>query len=111
MTRSLPPLRDVLTSLVATTWLVALVVDLFGTNALDVAKEFNVSPYIFYPTNAMVVSLVLHLPKLDETVSCECRDLPELVKLPENVATIRSSQNLHLVVLIIPFILLQLSTK
>ncbi|KAK4551259.1 hypothetical protein RGQ29_032435 [Quercus rubra] len=82
MTRSLPPLRDVLTSLVATTRLVALVVDLFGTDALDVAKELNVSAYIFYPTNAMVVSLVLHLPKLDETVSCEYRDLPEPVKLP-----------------------------
>ena len=82
MTRSLPPLRDVLTSLVATTRLVALVVDLFGTDALDVAKELNVSPYIFYPTNAMVVSSVLHLPKLDETVSCEYRDLPEPVKLP-----------------------------
>ncbi|KAF3968558.1 hypothetical protein CMV_007571 [Castanea mollissima] len=82
MTRSLPPLRDVLTSLVATTRLVALVVDLFGTDALDVAKELNVSTYIFYPTNAMVVSLVLHLPKLDETVSCEYRDLPEPVKLP-----------------------------
>nr|POF23408.1 hydroquinone glucosyltransferase [Quercus suber] len=51
-------------------------------HALDVAKELNVSPYIFYSTNAMVFSLVLHLPKLDETVSCEYRDLPEPVKLP-----------------------------
>ncbi|KAL0007650.1 hypothetical protein SO802_009152 [Lithocarpus litseifolius] len=55
MTRSLPSLRDVLTSLVATTRLVALVVDFFGTNALDVSKELKVSPYIFYPTNAMVL--------------------------------------------------------
>nr|POF23413.1 hydroquinone glucosyltransferase [Quercus suber] len=71
MIRSLPSLRDVLTSLVATTRLVALVVDPFGIDALDVAKELKVSPYIFYPTNAMVLSLVLNLPKLDETVSCE----------------------------------------
>ncbi|KAM4081736.1 hypothetical protein ACJW30_11G114400 [Castanea mollissima] len=82
MTRSLPSLRDVLTSLVATTGLVALVVDPFGIDALDVAKELNVSPYIFYPTNAMVLSLLLNSPKLDETVSCEYRDLPEPVKLP-----------------------------
>nr|POF23411.1 hydroquinone glucosyltransferase [Quercus suber] len=82
MTRSLPSLRDVLTSLVATTRLVALVVGPFGTDALDVAKELKVSPYIFYPTNALVLSLVLNLPKLDETVSCEHRDLPEPVKLP-----------------------------
>ena len=58
MTRSLPSLRDVLTSLVATTRLVALVVDPFGIDALDVAKELKVSPYIFYPTNATVLSLV-----------------------------------------------------
>ena len=58
MTRSLPSLRDVLTSLVATTRLVALVVDPFGIDALDVAKELKVSPYIFYPTNAIVLSLV-----------------------------------------------------
>ncbi|XP_065621729.1 hydroquinone glucosyltransferase-like [Quercus suber] len=82
MIRSLPSLRDVLTSLVATTRLVALVVDPFGIDALDVAKELKVSPYIFYPTNAMVLSLVLNLPKLDETISCEYRDLPEPVKLP-----------------------------
>ena len=82
MTRSLPSLRDVLTSLVATTQLVALVIDPFGVDALDVATDLNVSPYIFYPTNAMALSLVLNLPKLDETVSCEYRDLPEPVKLP-----------------------------
>jgi hydroquinone glucosyltransferase len=30
----------------------------------------------------LALSLVLHFPKLDETVSCEFRDLPEPLKLP-----------------------------
>ena len=81
MKRSLPSLLDVLKSQVATARLAAFVVDLFGTEALDVAKELNISPYIFFPANAMVLSLLLHLPKLDETVSCEYRDLSEPLKL------------------------------
>ena len=81
MKRSLPSLLDVLKSLVATARLAAFVVDLFGTEALDVAKELNISPYIFFPANAMVLSLLLHLPKLDETVSCEYRDLSEPLKV------------------------------
>nr|POF19571.1 hydroquinone glucosyltransferase [Quercus suber] len=78
LTRSLPPLRDVLKS----TRFSAFVVDPFGIDALDIAKELNISPYIFFPSNAFALSLVLHLPKLDETVSCEYRDLPEPIKLP-----------------------------
>ncbi|KAK8570391.1 hypothetical protein V6N13_003074 [Hibiscus sabdariffa] len=82
MLRSLSSLRDVLKSLVSKTKLVALVVDLFGTDAFDVAKEFDVSPYIFFPTTAMTLSLFLHLPKLDQMVSCEYRDLREPVRIP-----------------------------
>ncbi|XVE77257.1 hypothetical protein DITRI_Ditri13aG0047600 [Diplodiscus trichospermus] len=80
--RSLSFLRDAFKSLVAKKKLVSLVVDLFGTDAFDVAREFNVSPYIFYPSTAMALSLFLYLPKLDQMVSCEYRDLPELVKIP-----------------------------
>ena len=82
MTRSMPSFRDVLKSLVATTRLAALVLDPFSSDGLYVAKELNVSPYIFVPLNALVLSLLLHFPKLDETVSCEFRDLTEPVKLP-----------------------------
>ncbi|XP_021280942.1 hydroquinone glucosyltransferase [Herrania umbratica] len=80
--RSLSFIRDALKSLVAKTKLVGLVVDLFGTDAFDVAREFNVSPYIFFPSTAMALSLFLYLPKLDQMVSCEYRDLPELVRIP-----------------------------
>nr|POE91670.1 hydroquinone glucosyltransferase [Quercus suber] len=54
LTRSLPALRDSFKVLVESTRLVALLVDVFGTDAFDVAKEFDVSSYIFYTTNATV---------------------------------------------------------
>ncbi|GMI98993.1 UDP-GLUCOSE-DEPENDENT GLUCOSYLTRANSFERASE 72 B1 [Hibiscus trionum] len=82
MLRSLSGLRDVLKSLVSKTKLVALVVDLFGTDAFDVAKEFDLAPYIFFPSTAMALSLFLYLPELDQMVSCEYRDLSEPVRIP-----------------------------
>ncbi|CAA7040243.1 unnamed protein product [Microthlaspi erraticum] len=83
VTRSNPELRKVFDSFAAEDRLpTALVVDLLGTDAFDVAVEFHVSPFIFYPSTANVLSFFLHLPKLDETVSCEFRDLTEPVKLP-----------------------------
>ncbi|XP_059644953.1 hydroquinone glucosyltransferase-like [Cornus florida] len=82
VTRSLPALRDTLKALTESTHLSALVVDLFGIPTFDVAREFSVPPYIFFSTTAMVLMLFLYLPRLDETLDCECRDLPEPVKLP-----------------------------
>uniref|UniRef100_A0A5B7CBB3 Glycosyltransferase n=1 Tax=Davidia involucrata TaxID=16924 RepID=A0A5B7CBB3_DAVIN len=82
VTRSLPSLRKTFKLLTESTRLSALVVDLFGTDTFDVAKEFGVPPFIFFPTTAMMLSLVFHLPKLDETFSCEYRDLPDPLKLP-----------------------------
>ncbi|KAJ7951276.1 Glycosyltransferase [Quillaja saponaria] len=83
--RSLPSLRHALQSLTSTKRLVALVVDLFGTDAFDVAKEFNVSRYVFFPTTAMTLSFILYLPKLDEEVDCEFRDLPKPINIPGSV--------------------------
>lgn len=82
ISRSLPSLRDMIKSIITTKKLVTLVVDLFATDALDVAIEFKVSPYIFYPSTAMALSLFLYLPKLDEETSCEYRDLPGPVQIP-----------------------------
>ncbi|PPS15414.1 hypothetical protein GOBAR_AA05170 [Gossypium barbadense] len=79
--RSLSFLRDALKSLAAKTKLVGLVVDLFGTDAFDVTGEFNLSPYIFFPSTAMALSLFHYLPKLDQMVSCEYKELPE-VRIP-----------------------------
>ncbi|KAK4742551.1 hypothetical protein SAY87_000552 [Trapa incisa] len=82
VSRSLPALREVLAAIAKTRLLVSLVVDLFGTDAFEVAGEFNVSRYIFYPANATCLSLFFYLPALDRAVSCEYRDLPEPVRIP-----------------------------
>ncbi|KAB1225256.1 Hydroquinone glucosyltransferase [Morella rubra] len=85
ITLSLPSLRDVFKCLVATTWLAAFVGDVyhvFGCEAFEVAKEFKVMPYVFVSVSATVLSLGLHMPKLDETVQGEFRELPEPLKLP-----------------------------
>ncbi|KAK2995905.1 hypothetical protein RJ640_028313 [Escallonia rubra] len=82
---SLSSLRDALKSLLATTRLVALVVDPFSIDAFDVAKKLHVSPYLFFTSSAMCLSFSFYLPKLDEEVSCEFRDLPEPVEIPGSV--------------------------
>ncbi|KAL4651442.1 hypothetical protein ACB092_01G160100 [Castanea dentata] len=85
LTRSLPALQDSFKVLAESTRLVALVVDVFGTDAFDVANKFDVSSYIFYTTNAMVLLLSFYIPELDQNFSCEYRDLPEPLKLPRCV--------------------------
>ncbi|KAB5527184.1 hypothetical protein DKX38_021031 [Salix brachista] len=82
ITRSLSSIRDVLKSLVASTRLVALVLDLFGTDVIDIAMEFSVPSYIASLSTGMTLSLHFYMPKLDQMVSCEYRDLPEPVLLP-----------------------------
>ncbi|XP_043694746.1 hydroquinone glucosyltransferase-like [Telopea speciosissima] len=83
ITRCLPALREVLKDLISTTSrLSALVVDHFGLDALEVANEFKLFSYLFFPGPAMSLWLSFYLPKLDEMYSCEYRDLPEPVKLP-----------------------------
>nr|WGG89227.1 glycosyltransferase UGT37 [Helleborus thibetanus] len=81
VSRSIPAFRDAVQNIMANTRVVALVVDLFGTDAFDVGKELDVPSYIFYPTTAMALSLFFELPKLDETYLGEYRDLPEPLRL------------------------------
>ncbi|XP_043694288.1 UDP-glycosyltransferase 72B1-like [Telopea speciosissima] len=40
---------------------------------------------MFFPSTTTLFSFYLHLPTLDETYSCEYRDLPEPVRLPDCV--------------------------
>ncbi|WOH09536.1 hypothetical protein DCAR_0728993 [Daucus carota subsp. sativus] len=82
MSRSLPSFRDTFQSFHAANKFASLVVDLFSTDALDVAIEFKVPPYLFFPSTAMALSLFLYLPKLDKMTSCEYRDLPDPVQIP-----------------------------
>ncbi|XP_027335907.1 hydroquinone glucosyltransferase-like [Abrus precatorius] len=77
--RSLPSLRH---SLVAIHRVAALVIDFFCTDAIDVAGELHIPSYIFFPSPAMALSFDLYLPRLDQEVQCEFRDLPEPVHIP-----------------------------
>lgn len=79
VTRSLTSLKEALKKLIESTRLSALVVDPFGTLALDVGKELGVSPNISFTTTAMALSLLFHMPKIDQMYNCEFRDLPDPV--------------------------------
>lgn len=89
--RSLPHLRSSLEALVSKARVAALVVDLFGTDAFDVAAEFGVAPYIFFPSTAMTLSLFMYLSELDQRVECEYREMKEPVQIPGCVPVIRGS--------------------
>ncbi|KGN56441.1 hydroquinone glucosyltransferase [Cucumis sativus] len=82
VTRSLPSLRDQFKSMLTQRNPVAFVVDQFCTIAIDLAREFNVPPYVYLPCSATTLSLVLHMPELDKSVVGEYTDLTEPIKLP-----------------------------
>ncbi|PAN04001.2 hypothetical protein PAHAL_1G033900 [Panicum hallii] len=80
--RSVPALTAVLSGLKSTTNLVAFVADLFGADTLRAARDAGVPGYLFFPSNLLMLSLMLHLPRLDAEDAAEFRDLPGPVRLP-----------------------------
>ncbi|KAI3859714.1 hypothetical protein MKX03_031228 [Papaver bracteatum] len=82
VTRSLSSLSDSFKLITSTHRVVSFVVDLFGTDAFDVAMEFNVKPYIFYPSTAMGLALFFQLHTLDQDYTCEYRDVPAPIQVP-----------------------------
>ncbi|KAJ6792363.1 UDP-glycosyltransferase 72B1 [Iris pallida] len=80
--RSVPALARLLRDLKDGRHVVAFVADLFGGDSLVAAREVGVPAYVFFPSNLLTLSVILHLPALDAAVSCEFRDLPEPLKLP-----------------------------
>ncbi|PUZ45246.1 hypothetical protein GQ55_8G205900 [Panicum hallii var. hallii] len=80
--RSVPALRDALTDLKRTTWLVAFVTDLFGVDSFDAARGARVERrWLFFPGNLHALTLILHLPELAASIPSEFRDLAEPVRL------------------------------
>ncbi|XP_020105796.1 hydroquinone glucosyltransferase-like isoform X2 [Ananas comosus] len=84
LTRCLPLLRDAFLSFRNPA--AAFVCDLFGSVTLSLVRELGVPGYIFYPTNLRMLTLALHLPRLDETTDVDFEDLPDPVCLPGCVA-------------------------
>ncbi|KAI9070998.1 hypothetical protein K1719_024100 [Acacia pycnantha] len=86
VTLSLPSLRHALSSFASPTHhLVAMVVDFFSMDALDIAKELKLKSYVLFPTATTSLSLCFHFPELDEDhemVPTGFRDLSQPLKLP-----------------------------
>ncbi|KEH18132.1 UDP-glucosyltransferase family protein [Medicago truncatula] len=85
VSQSLPSIHNSLGSLLcstSTTPPVALIVDLMATQALEIAKEFNLLSFIYFPLSAMAMSLLSHLPTLHEKFSCEYKDHIEPIQFP-----------------------------
>nr|ADV71367.1 glycosyltransferase GT12D15 [Pueraria montana var. lobata] len=82
VSQSTPSFREAVRPLCSTTPLAAVVADPFATAALEIAKEFNMLSYIYFPTSAMTMSLLLHLPKLSQRGICEYKDREEAIQIP-----------------------------
>ncbi|XP_021896916.1 LOW QUALITY PROTEIN: hydroquinone glucosyltransferase-like [Carica papaya] len=82
LTRSFKVLGESLKVLTESTRVVALVVDLLGSEIMSVGKEFGFPSYIYFPSTAMLLSMVLYLQKLDQKHLCEYKDLPQPVIFP-----------------------------
>ncbi|KAK2398561.1 hydroquinone glucosyltransferase [Trifolium repens] len=82
VTQSLPYLHQAFNSLTLKTPPVALMVDSLSVEALDLAKEFKMLSYVYFPPSATTLSTYFYLLKLDKETSCEYRDLPEPVQVP-----------------------------
>uniref|UniRef100_A0A453NAU5 Glycosyltransferase n=1 Tax=Aegilops tauschii subsp. strangulata TaxID=200361 RepID=A0A453NAU5_AEGTS len=84
--RSVPALAALLAGLGKDGNLVAFVADLFGADSLQTARDAGVPAYLFFPSNLLMLSLMLHLPRLDGELQGEFRDQPEPIRLPGCVA-------------------------
>ncbi|KAJ9177151.1 hypothetical protein P3X46_012397 [Hevea brasiliensis] len=49
----------------------AIIVDIFGTESLQVAKELGIPKYVYMASNAWFLALTLHVPTLDKEVEGE----------------------------------------
>nr|BAP90368.1 UDP-glycose: glycosyltransferase UGT72AC1 [Fagopyrum esculentum] len=78
MSRSIPFVRDAM----AGCRISAFVADPFGIDAFEIAKEFGIPSYLYFPASATSLVFFLHLPDLDGSVFGEFGDLPSPVLLP-----------------------------
>jgi hypothetical protein len=53
----------------------AVIIDLFCTTALPIAKDLNLPVYYFYTSGAYALAAFLHLPKIQEQTSKSFKDL------------------------------------
>ncbi|KAH7849836.1 hypothetical protein Vadar_023637 [Vaccinium darrowii] len=61
---------------------VALVIDLFGTDAFEVCDELSIPVYSFFTNSASFLAFSLYLPTLDRETEGEIVDIPGPVQVP-----------------------------
>ncbi|XP_039139643.1 UDP-glycosyltransferase 71K1-like [Dioscorea cayenensis subsp. rotundata] len=66
----------------ATTSVAALILDILCVSMLDVAKDLNLPCYIYIPSNATFLGLMLYLPTLDAKVLSEIEDVKDVIDIP-----------------------------
>ncbi|KAI3893102.1 hypothetical protein MKX03_015672 [Papaver bracteatum] len=59
-----------------------LIVDIFGTDAFELADELGMLKYVFITTTAMFTALTLYLPTLDEEIKGEYVHQKEPIQVP-----------------------------
>ncbi|CAJ1978552.1 unnamed protein product [Sphenostylis stenocarpa] len=60
----------------------ALIVDVFSTEAIQIARELKIMNYVFVASHAWMLALVLYSPVLDEVVEGQYVDQKEPLKIP-----------------------------
>jgi len=60
----------------------ALVLDMFASPMVDVARELGVPSYVFVSSTGAMLALMLHLPVLHEAVTVECDEVEGEVHVP-----------------------------
>lgn len=69
MQESLPSLRSLVAAMKMRP--TALIVDLFGANAFEIAEEFGMLKYVFITTNAWFLAVIFHSSSIDKQVVLE----------------------------------------
>ncbi|KAK2352836.1 hydroquinone glucosyltransferase [Trifolium repens] len=77
----MPSFRDSLQLLCSTNLMVALVADPLASQSLEVAKEFNLLCFVYYPVSALTTSLHLYLSTLHEQISCDYIDHTDPIRI------------------------------
>ncbi|KAG6529023.1 hydroquinone glucosyltransferase-like [Zingiber officinale] len=77
--RSLPALRHALSALPD---VVVFISDLFSTDTFSVASQLGLPHYLFFPTNLLALSLILHLPAIEAAATDHDHHLPDPLRLP-----------------------------
>ncbi|XP_028795626.1 hydroquinone glucosyltransferase-like [Neltuma alba] len=87
---SLSSLHDALNSLKSRDHhFVAMIVDFFSVDALQIAKQFNLKSFVYYASGATSLCFCLNFPQLHndhDTVSTGFRELSQPLKLPGCIA-------------------------